>query len=109
MALPFDTKEGVRHVEVRGNTLANDAEMLRHLAIAGVGIVRLVDVVVGDAVRDMRLVPVLATSHHVEPVPLHVVWPQGRHRSPKVSAMVEFLVATFSSAPWRAAGKAGHA
>jgi DNA-binding transcriptional LysR family regulator len=102
---PFDGPGGVRHVEVRGNVLANNAETLRHLAIGGAGIVRLVDVVVGDAMRDKRLVPVLAGSHHAEPVPLNVVWPQGRHRSPKVSAMVEFLVATFADAPWRT----GHA
>jgi DNA-binding transcriptional LysR family regulator len=99
---PFDGKDGVEHVEVRGNVLASDSEMLRHLAIAGAGIARFVDVVVGEAVRSKQLVPVLAQSHHVEPVPLHVVWPQGRHRSPKVSAMVDFLVETFSGAPWRA-------
>jgi hypothetical protein len=36
-------------------------------------------------------------------VPLHVVYPQGRHRSPKVATMVEFLVERFASAPWRQA------
>lgn len=106
---PFDAKEGVRHVEVRGTVLASDSETLRHLAIAGAGIARFVDVVVGGAMREKLLVPVLAGSHHVEPVPLHVVWPQGRHRSPKVSAMVDFLVESFSSAPWRTQRKATRA
>jgi LysR family transcriptional regulator for bpeEF and oprC len=96
-------------VEVRGNVLASDSETLRHLAIAGAGIARFVDVVVGNAVRDRQLVLVLGDSHHSEPVPLHVVWPQGRHRSPKVSAMVDFLVETFADAPWRAARKAARA
>jgi DNA-binding transcriptional LysR family regulator len=106
---PFDARDGVRHMEVRGNVLASDSETLRHLAIAGAGIARFVDVVVGEDVRDKRLVPVLPDSHHVEPVPLNVVWPQGRHRSPKVSAMVDFLVETFAGAPWRAAPKAARA
>jgi DNA-binding transcriptional LysR family regulator len=106
---PFDAPGGVQHVEVRGNVLASDSETLRHLAIAGAGIARFVDVVVGNAMRDGQLVPVLAQSHHSEPVPLHVVWPQGRHRSPKVSAMVDFLVETFADAPWRTARKAARA
>lgn len=99
---PFDTPEGVRYIEVAGNTRANTAEMLVHLALVDAGIVRLVDPVAGEAIRDGRLVRVLAEAHHVEPVPLNVVWPQGRHRSPKVAAMVEFLIEKFSGAPWRA-------
>lgn len=98
---PFDAPGGVRHVEVRGNTSANNAEALLQLAIAGAGIARLVDVVAGEAIRDDRLVRVLEASHHVEPLPLNVVWSQGRHRSPKVAAMVEFLVEKFAAAPWR--------
>jgi len=100
---PFDAPEGVRHVEVRGNTSANNAEALLLLAMAGTGIVRLVDVVAGEAIRDGRLARVLEDSHHVEPLPLNVVWSQGRHRSPKVAAMVEFLVEKFAAAPWRSA------
>jgi DNA-binding transcriptional LysR family regulator len=59
-------------------------------------------VVAGEAIRDGHLTRVLEDSHHIEPLPLNVVWSQGRHRSPKVAAMVEFLVEKFSGAPWRA-------
>jgi hypothetical protein len=34
------------------------------------------------------------------------VYPQGRHKSPRVEAMVKFLVERFASAPWRAAPRA---
>jgi DNA-binding transcriptional LysR family regulator len=44
---------------------------------------------------------VLAQSHHVEPLPLHAVFPHGRHRSPRVAALVDFLVEKFAGAPWR--------
>jgi len=98
---PFDSLAGVRYVEVRGNATSNNAETLLHLALVGTGIVRLVDPVAGEAIRDGRLVRVLEDSHHVEPLPLNVVWPQGRHRSPKVAAMVDFLVEKFAAAPWR--------
>jgi len=100
---PFETREGVKHLEVAGNASANTAEALLTLALAGLGIIRLSDVIVAEAIRGGMLVPLLQDVHHSEPLPLHAVYPQGRHRSPKVAAMVEFLVARFGAAPWRKA------
>ncbi len=103
---PFTTKEGgVQHIEVAGNASANNADTLLQLALVGVGVIRLSDVIVGAALREGRLVPLLQDVHHSEPLPLHAVYPSGRHRSPKVAAMVEFLVQRFASAPWRVAAK----
>ncbi len=98
---PFDTDDGIRVVHVGGNVSANNAETVMQLAVAGVGITRLADVVVGDAIRSGKLVPILADWHHVEPVPLFAVYPSGRNLSPKVRAMVDFLVEEFGAAPWR--------
>jgi DNA-binding transcriptional LysR family regulator len=103
---PFETKDGVRHVEVNGNVSANNADALLRLALLGVGVIRLSDAIVGEALRDGRLVPLLTEVHHSEPLPLHAVYPQGRHRSPRVAAMVEFLVERFGGAPWRRAARA---
>jgi len=99
---PFDIGGVTRAIEVRGNLLADNAESLLQAAVHGVGITRLADVIAGDAIRAGLLEPVLVASHHVEPVPLYAVWPQGRHRSPKVVAMVDFMVEKFASVPWRA-------
>jgi DNA-binding transcriptional LysR family regulator len=98
---PFRFPDGVRDVAVSGNVSANNAETLVQLAVNGLGIIRLVDVVVGEAIARGELEPVLAQSHHVEPLPLHAVFPHGRHRSPRVAALVDFLVEKFSGAPWR--------
>jgi DNA-binding transcriptional LysR family regulator len=98
---PFDTEEGIRVVNVGGNVAANTAETVLQLAIAGVGITRLTDVIVGDAIGRGELVPILADWHHAEPVPLFATYPSGRHLSPKVKAMVDFLVEEFGSTPWR--------
>jgi DNA-binding transcriptional LysR family regulator len=98
---PFDTEEGIRVVNVGGNVAANTAETVLQLAIAGVGITRLTDVIVGDAISRGELVPVLTDWHHAEPVPLFATYPSGRHLSPKVKAMVDFLVEEFGDAPWR--------
>lgn len=98
---PFDTDDGIRVVHVSGNVAANNAETVLQLAVAGVGITRLTDVVVSDAIRSGALVPILADWHHVEPVPLYATYPSGRNLSPKVRAMVDFLVEEFGGAPWR--------
>jgi DNA-binding transcriptional LysR family regulator len=98
---PFDHADGTRNVEVRGNVTASNAETLVQLAITGLGIIRLADVIVGDAIAKGLLKPVLADVHHVEPLPLNAVFPHGRHRSPRVAALVDFLVEKFADAPWR--------
>ena len=100
---PFDTPKGRRVIEVSGKLSTNSGEALKDLAVAGLGIVRMVDMNVGDEIRKGALAPLLTDSHHVDAVPLHAVYPQGRHRSPKVAAMLEFLLENFSRAPWRTA------
>ena len=98
---PFDTDDGIRVVNIDGNVVANNAETVLLLALAGVGIVRLTDDIAGEAIRRGELVPVLREWHHAEPVPLFASYPSSRHLSPKVRAMVDFLVEEFAGAPWR--------
>jgi DNA-binding transcriptional LysR family regulator len=100
---PFDDPATgrVRVIEPRGNAVANNAESVLQMALTGIGIVRLVDMLVGEHVRAGRLVPILADVHHVEPVPLVAMYPHARLRTPKVAAMVDFLLEHFAHAPWR--------
>lgn len=98
---PFSHKGVIETVEVSGNVSANNAETLLQLAATGVGIIRLADVIVADGIRSGWLTPLLTDAHHVEPLPLSAVYPQGKHKSPRVAAFVNFLVERFSSAPWR--------
>lgn len=98
---PFNTDNGVVRINVHGTIIANSADALRQLAIMGAGIVRLGDNIVGDDLAQGRLLPVLAERHHAEPLPVHALYPQGRHRSPKVIAMVDFLLEHFAHMPWR--------
>ncbi len=95
------TENSIEYIDVKGNVSANNAEALLQLAATGVGIIRLTDVIVGDGIRAGWLTPILLDIHHVEPVPLSAVYPHGKHKSPRVAAFVNFLVETFSSAPWR--------
>jgi DNA-binding transcriptional LysR family regulator len=98
---PFDTDTGPRIVEASGSVGSDSAETLLQLAVMGVGIIRLADIIVGAEIARGTLVPILVDCHHVEPLPMYVVYPQGRHRSPKVVAMVDFLIENFAGAPWR--------
>ena len=104
---PFATDEGIRVVHIDGNVVANNAETVLQLAVAGVGITRLTDVIVGDAIRRGDLVPILSGWHHVEPVPLYATYTSGRNLSPKIRAMVDFLVEQFGTAPWRRSARKG--
>ena len=94
---PFDTDDGIRVVHIGGNVVANNAETVLQLAVAGVGITRLTNVIVSEAIRNRQLVPILTDWHHVEPVPLFATYPSGRNLAPKVRAMVNFLVEFFKA------------
>jgi DNA-binding transcriptional LysR family regulator len=96
---PFDTDDGIRVVHISGNVVANNAETVLQLTLAGVGITRLTDVIVGDAVRRGQLVPILTDWHHNEPVPLFATYPSGRNLAPKVRAMVDYLIEFFGNTP----------
>jgi DNA-binding transcriptional LysR family regulator len=98
---PFETRQGKKVIEVSGNVSANGGEAMLELAVLGVGIIRLIDFVTAPEVAAGRLQPILTEFHKEEPIALHAVYPQGRHRSPKVAAMVEFLLENFAHAPWR--------
>ena len=98
---PFKTAGATEVVEVRPRVTTDDAEAALRLAIEGAGIIRMSDVIVGDALRAGTLAPLLTDSHHVEPFPLSAIYPSGRQRLPRVAVFIEFLLARFSRAPWR--------
>ncbi len=98
---PFRTSKGPIAIEAAGTFSANNASSVIELALKGVGIARLVDAVVEQPIRQGRLVRLFADSHQVEPVPLVALYQQTRHRLPKVTAMLDFLLEKFAHTPWR--------
>ena len=86
----FVVDGAAKSVEVHGPLRANNGELVRDAAVAGLGIVRLPDFIVADALRSGQLVPVLekflpaATS-------VNAVYPQHRQTSVTIRAFVEFL------------------
>jgi DNA-binding transcriptional LysR family regulator len=98
---PFRGTGGVRSVAVRGNLTVNNAETMYELALLGLGVIRLSDIIVGPAIRSGRLVPILLDAHQPEPLPVHAVYTPTRRRPPKLDAVIQFLVEKFAAVPWR--------
>ena len=98
---PFRAREGTESLKILPRVTSDNGEAALQLALDGVGIVRLADVIVGEAIRLGRLVPLLTDVHKREPVPLSAIYALGRHRLPKVSVFLDFLTQRFGAAPWR--------
>jgi DNA-binding transcriptional LysR family regulator len=100
--------DGVRHdVAVKGPLRVNNIHALRTAALDGMGVIMVATWLVGPDVRAGRLTTVLDDYVPAAP-PIHVLYPPGRHLSPKVRVFVDFLVALFTpTAPWdRASARA---
>ncbi len=104
---PFRGPRGTRSIPVRGNLAIDNAETLYEAALAGLGIIRLADLVVGPAIQGGLLVPILLDAHQPEPLPLHAVYAPVRRRPPRLEAVLHFLVEKFSSTPWRLPSQIG--
>lgn len=100
---PFRGPGGVRMLPVKGTITVNNAETLYELALQGLGVIRLSDLIVGPAIRNGKLEPILVDSHQPEPLPVHAVYAAGGRRPPRVDAVIQFLAEKFASAPWRSA------
>ena len=77
-------------LEVTGRMRANNGDLLRDAAIAAMGVTYLPTFILGDALKDGRLIQVLA-GFETEPLALSAVYPQHRQGSRPVQALVEFL------------------
>ena len=97
---PFRIDGEVSEIEVSGRVAVSEGEMQMHLALKGIGIVRLTRLTVAQAVRDGALVPLLGNFSADQPVGIHAVYPHRRHLAPKVPAFVNFLIEKFTPPPW---------
>ena len=95
---PFHIAEGVSRIQVKGNLTTDNADVMRDLAIAGHGIVRMIDIHLADAVRSGLLVSLLADQHVDEPLPIWAVASPGRNRVPRVRAFLDFLAEQYGKA-----------
>ena len=104
----FRVGKAWEHVRVRPRMRADNGEMLRAAAIAGLGICILPSFIAAPAFESGELVPLL-TDYPTEEGGLHAVMPPGRATTARVRALVDFLAARFGPEPsWDPCWMAGN-
>lgn len=107
----FRVGKSWEHVRGTPRLRADNGEMLRAAAIAGLGICILPSFIAAPAFEAGTLVPLL-TDFPMDEGGLHVVMPPGRATTARVRALVDFLAGRFGPEPswdpcWMAAGGKG--
>jgi DNA-binding transcriptional LysR family regulator len=87
---PLPAAPDGRETVLPTSMICNNIETRLCFALQGRGIAWLPDFAVREALADGRLVPVLPAQVHSRGV-FHVLWPAGRHMTPKLRALVDFL------------------
>jgi DNA-binding transcriptional LysR family regulator len=87
-----------RKLEVGGRLNISNGDALRAAALSGAGIVYLPTFLIGDDLAAGRL-ELLLEEHVPQLHSAYAVYPASRHLSPKVRAMIDFLVESFGSRP----------
>ena len=87
----FGGEEGDETIVIRGVFSSNNGDVLAEAAIQGLGITLLPDFIVEDALREGRLVRVLAGRER-SPLTLSLVYPSRQHIPYKVRLFVDHMV-----------------
>jgi|CXWL01.1.fsa_nt_gi DNA-binding transcriptional LysR family regulator len=78
---------------------ASNGEFLRDAAVAGLGIVLMPTFIVYQEIERSALIPLL-TEFHASQLTAYAIYPQTRHLSQRVRALVDFLVKRFEGTPY---------
>ncbi|MCK9260185.1 MAG: LysR family transcriptional regulator [Azoarcus sp.] len=95
-------KRAARHSEfdtllVKGHTRADSTSIVLSLALQGIGIAHLNELLVSPLVRAGQLTQVLAEYTEQERIPFYAVMLQERHRLPKVRACMDYWQEWFAA------------
>jgi DNA-binding transcriptional LysR family regulator len=77
-------------VKVAGTVRANNGDLLKQLAMDGIGLLRQPGFLVGDEIRAGRLVEVLQ-DYTLDPIGIYAVYPSRKHLSAKIRTFVDYL------------------
>ena len=88
----FIGDEGEESVTVSGPLSINDPGALVSAALAHAGVLLIDRGLLGDTVRDGKLVPVLSGYQSIGSLPMYVVYPEREFIPAKTRALVDFLL-----------------
>jgi DNA-binding transcriptional LysR family regulator len=94
----FTQGDEAHEVSAAGALSVNDLDILHNAVAGGIGVTILPAFRCADDLRAGRLERVLP-DWELPATPIHLVYPSGRHLSPKVKALLDHLLQT-PSAPW---------
>lgn len=98
---PLRTGDRVSNLSIKAAIFCDSADILRDMAIAGIGLVRLSHFMLDDAIADGRLVPVLEDVHVSEVLDIAAVMPPGRQLWPRVRVFLDFVAEKMRTDPMR--------
>lgn len=88
---PMVSSGRVVDVAVKGKVTSDSADTLLHMAIEGVGIIRLGDFLGAEALASGQLIELFAGRHNDDPKPLTALILPKRQNIPRILAFVNFL------------------
>lgn len=92
----FREEDGLTTINLQSYMGANQGELLRTLAIEGLGIVRLAEFNIAADIAQGRLVPLLqAYQESSEDDRFYLLFPKGRAAAPRTRAVLDFLYECF--------------
>jgi DNA-binding transcriptional LysR family regulator len=95
----FKGSDGPQRIRVSGSFETNNAAALYEAGLAGLGLFRAANFVVGSDFKEGRLIPVLEDYEMINQVNIYAVYPHSKHLSPKVRAFVDLMIDAFTPIP----------
>ena len=95
----FLIDETERLIKAKGAISINNGDAILSAVLAGGGLTMTSSYMVGEHIKNQRLVSVLE-NFVKEDIPIFAVYPSSRHLSPKVRVFVDFLIETYGSKPY---------
>ena len=95
----FLIDETERLIKAKGSISINNGDAILSAVLAGGGLTMTSSYMVGEHIKNKRLVSVL-DNFVKEDIPIFAVYPSSRHLSPKVRAFVDFLIETYGTKPY---------
>jgi DNA-binding transcriptional LysR family regulator len=87
----------------RGPLRANNADALRPMLLAGLGLAVQPAFLIGEDLK-AGLLEIAMEEWSMQPIALNLVTPPGGHRPARVTAVIEFLANRLAAAPWAIPG-----
>jgi DNA-binding transcriptional LysR family regulator len=97
---PFTTPEGVNRMAIKPKLTCDSADVVLEMGLAGLGIFRLGDIMLGEHLRNGDLEELLAHAHTSETFDISLVMLPGRNRVPRVRVFIDFMIEEFGQSGW---------